>query len=94
MRLAVFFFGGGGLHKIRLKSGLNSAHFAAFSVCKENHLYYRFKVLFNQRRAGGGLIGKLQNYAELDVGRCSIDFGVLENLYVDAEIVFLSRTDT
>ena len=34
-----------------------------------------------------------QNNTELDVGRCSIDFGVLENLYVEAEIAFLSRTD-
>jgi hypothetical protein len=34
----------------------------------------------------------LQNYTELDVGRCSIDFGVLENLYLDAEIAFLSHT--
>ena len=34
-----------------------------------------------------------QNNSELDVGRCSIDLGVLENLYVEAEIAFLSRTD-
>ena len=34
----------------------------------------------------------MQDYTELDVGRCFIDFGVLENLYLDAAIVFLSCT--
>ena len=33
------------------------------------------------------------NYTELDVGRCTIDFGILENLYLETEIAFLSRTD-
>jgi hypothetical protein len=35
----------------------------------------------------------MQNYRELHVGRCSIGFGVLENLYLDVKIVFLSRSD-
>ena len=39
------------------------------------------------------LSGSMRNYTELDVGRYFIDFGVLENIYVDAEIVFLSHTD-
>ena len=34
-----------------------------------------------------------QNNTELDVGRCSMDFGVLENLYVEVEIAYLSRTN-
>ena len=33
------------------------------------------------------------SYVELHVGRCSTDFVVLENLYLDAEIAFISRTD-
>ena len=35
----------------------------------------------------------VQNYTELQVGRCSIDFGVLENLYLDTKIAFLSLAD-
>ena len=35
----------------------------------------------------------MQDYTEHDVGRCSIAFGVIENLYVEAEMAFLSRTD-
>ena len=31
--------------------------------------------------------------AELHVGRCSIGFGLLENLYLDAKFAFLCRID-
>jgi hypothetical protein len=41
----------------------------------------------------GRYVEFMQNYAELHAGRCSIDIAVLENLYVDAEIAFLSRTE-
>ena len=33
----------------------------------------------------------MQNFKELDVGRCSIDIDVLENLYMEAEIASLHR---
>ena len=35
----------------------------------------------------------MQNFTEIDVGRCSMDFGVLENIYLDAEIVLLYPTN-
>jgi hypothetical protein len=59
-----------------------------YLVPTHSYNYFRFRG-----RRASRYVEFMPKYTELHVVRRSIDFGVLENLYLDAEITFLSRTD-
>ena len=75
----------------------NLASTETYILTPESHFYLVPKHSYNYFRfcgsPGSGYGFFVMNYVELHAGRCSTDLVVLENLYLDAEIAFISRTD-